>query len=123
MISLFLVPPTNTMSPSTTMQSLSPQSATLSCTAEGLPLPTFTWNRVRDSNIELTFNLSTTPLNSKTYSISTSMGASNFTIAPTSAADSGTYSCVAMNRLGTDAGSVNLIVYGELFNQQECYIQ
>ena len=115
MISLFLVPPTNTMSPSTTVQALSPQSATLSCTAEGLPLPTFTWNRVRDSNIELTFNSNTTILNSKTYSISTSMGASNFTIAPTSAVDSGTYSCVAMNRLGTDAGSVSLTVYGELF--------
>ncbi len=123
MISIFLVPPTNTMSPSTTVQALSPQSATLSCTAEGLPLPTFTWNRVRDSNIELTFKSNTTTLNSKTYSISTSMGASNFTIAPTSAVGSGTYSCVAMNRLGTDAGSVNLIVYGESFNQQECDMQ
>ncbi len=116
MISLyFLVPPTNTMSPSTTLQALSPQSATLSCTAEGLPLPTFIWNRVRDSNIEVTFNLSTTTHNSKTYSISTSMGASNFTIAPTSAVNSGTYSCVAMNRLGTYAGSVSLTLYGELF--------
>ncbi len=111
------------MSPSTMVLALSPQSVTLSCTAEGLPLPTFIWNKGRNDNIELMFNSSITTLNSKNYSISTSMGVSNFTIAPTSAIDSGIYSCVAMNQLGQDTGSVSLTVYGELFNQQECYIQ
>ena len=114
---LFLVPPTNLSPLNAEVQVLSPDSITLSCSAEGLPVPSFIWVRTLIDGTETMFNSSKIIIKGQTFSIfifpEGSAVTSNFTISRTFAIDSGTYVCMAKNRLGNSSANFTVAVYGK----------
>ena len=99
------------------VQALSPESVTLSCSAEGLPVPSFFWIRTLNDGTETMFNSSNIIIQGQKFSISSfpeeTTVTSNFTISPTIAIDSGTYVCMAKNRLGNSSAKSTVVVYGK----------
>ena len=95
------------------LQVLSPNEIQLSCSAESLPLPTFYWIRVTRDNSETLFNVSTMQGN-KSFTVMNSDANGVFTITPTTAIDTATYVCMAINRLGSSTSNSIVNVYGML---------
>ena len=114
---LFLVPPTNVSTRNAEVQALSPDSVTLSCSAEGLPLSSFIWIRTLNDGTETMFNSSNIIIQGQMFSISSlpegTTVTSKFTISRTFAIDSGTYVCMAINRLGNSTANSTVVVYGK----------
>ena len=114
---LFLVPPTNLSPLNAEVQVLSPDSVTLSCSADSLPVPSFIWDRILNDGTMTMFNSSNIIVKGQMFSISIfpEGGAvtSNFTISRTFAIDSGTYVCMAKNRLGNSSANSTVAVYGK----------
>ena len=99
------------------VQALSPHSVTLSCSAEGLPVPSFYWIRILNDGTETMFNSSNIIIQGQMFSISSfpegTTVTSNFNISRTFAIDSGTYVCMAKNRLGNSSANSTVTVYGK----------
>ena len=120
---LSLVPPVITASPVSTVELLSPARLNLSCSADALPMPIFAWMKTLDDGSETFFNISNTFGNGKSItimdiSISDVNTVSDFSVNSTTAIDSGSYTCVAMNRLGSNVSMDSFVsVYGKfLYN-------
>ena len=111
---LFTVPPTNVYVTESSLQVLSPNEIQLSCSAESLPLPSFTWLRVTSDGSETLFNSSTVQ-GSNSFTVNNSDATSTFTISPTTAINTGTYFCKAINRLGNSTSNSTVNVYGMWF--------
>ena len=111
--SLFAVPPTNVIVMETSLQVLNPNEIPLSCSAESLPPPTFYQATVTKDNSETLFNMSTMQ-ESKSLTVMNSASTSVFTITPTTAIDTATYVCIAINGPGVSASNSTVNVYGML---------
>ena len=104
------------MDPASIVQVLRPAPVTLTCTAEGSPLPTITWFRMLSNGSEIEFS---SGVGSGNFTITNSSNVmamivqSNFMINPTVVLDTANYSCRASNTLGNDGSSLSSVsVYG-----------
>ena len=111
--SLFAVPPINVIVTESSLQALSPNKMPQSCSVESLPPPTFYWIRGTKHNSETLFNLPTMQ-ESKSFTVTNSVSTSVFTITPTTAIDTATYVCIAINGPGVSASNSTGNVYGML---------
>ena len=115
LLSFHAVVPNITVNPASIVQVLRPDPVTLTCTAEGSPLPTITWLRTRSNGSEIEFS----SVGSGSFTITNSSNAmamtveSNFMINPTVVLDTANYSCRASNTLGNAGSSLSSVsVYG-----------
>ena len=102
------VPPSVISSTESTIQLTAPALLSLSCSADGFPLPIITWIAVLSNGSQiLYYNGNTT--NGKQVimyeGLDSSSISSGFSINATTASDSDNYSCKATNRLGTSVST------------------
>ena len=114
-LSFHVVIPAIIVDPASIVQVLRPAPVTLTCTAEGLPLPTVTWFRTLNNGSEIEFS----SVGSGSFTFTNSSNAmamtvqSNFMINPTVVLDTANYSCMASNTLGNVGSSLSSVsVYG-----------
>ena len=114
-----LVPPVITASPVSTTELLSPAALTLSCSADALPLPIIAWLRTLDGGSETIFNTSSVLERGRNIFVLNSFltavnGTSMLSVDTTTAVDSGNYTCIATNRLGSNVSeNSDVAVYGK----------
>jgi len=83
-------------------------SFTLSCNSRGSPPDTFTW--MKDGIVlNPQPNVITLAHDSTTANFQT-----NYTISNVATSDSGTYTCTAINPIGSDSENIGVVVTGEL---------
>ena len=113
------VAPSITVAPVSTVQLLAPASLSLTCTADGLPLPTITWVKTLSDGSERGYNMSSTDVgDGRSFIVINSSSATTmmsvFVIDSTVVLDTANYSCRASNALGTtDSSFSSVFVYGE----------
>jgi len=81
-------------------------SLTLSCTSEGSPPDTFTWMK---DGVPITQSTSTTLIS---YNQTSVVFRSDYTISRLNTSDSGTYTCIVTNNIGSDNQTIGLTVVG-----------
>ena len=119
------VPPVITASPVSTTELLSPARLTLSCSADALPLPIIVWMRTLDDGSETIFNTSSVLEHGRNIftmnSFITEVNAmSILSVDTTTAVDSGNYTCIAINRLGSNVSdNSDVAVYGKSIHDKE----
>ena len=77
---------------------------TLTCTSSGSPPDTFTWMIMKDG-VLVTQSTNITTL---TYTSTTAVFSSSYTISNVSISDNGTYTCTVNNPIGTDNNSFTI---------------
>ena len=80
---------------------------TLSCTSQGSPPDTFTWRK--DSGPIVQF----TSITSVTYTNTSAVFRSYYSINSVVTSDRGTYTCTVTNPIGSDSETITVIVTGE----------
>ena len=114
-----LVPPVIMASPVSTTELLSPARLTLSCSADSLPLPIIAWLRTFDDRSETIFNTSSVLERGRNIFVMNSFltavnAMSMLSVDSTTAIDSGNYTCIATNRLGSSVSeNFDVAVYGK----------
>lgn len=87
------------------------------CTAEGLPQPSYRWIRTLADGTEMMINETTTLSDGRQIVIDNFpfFGSffSSLELTPTVASDTGNYTCVASNRLGSSVYGPYYTVYGK----------
>ena len=120
-----LVPPVITTSPVSTIQLLRPVRLTLSCSADALPLPIIVWMRTFDDDSETIFNISSVLERGRNIFIRNSFLTavnvmSMLSVDTTTAVDSGNYTCIATNRLGSNVSEYSdVAIYGKSIHDKE----
>ena len=114
----FSVAPQLIFSPLVTLQIISPETISLNCSFEGLPVPDLSWIKVLSDGSSTEFNMASTMVNGRTFHISDSTVSNTvtsiFTISPTTAIDTATYICMATNRIDSmNSTSSDVSVYGK----------
>ena len=120
-----LVPPVITASPVSTIELLSPVRLTLSCSVDALPLPIVVWMRTLDDGSETIFNTSSVLERGRNiFILNNFLTAVNvmsmLSVDTTTAVDSGNYTCIATNRLGSNVSeNSDVAVYGKSIHNKE----
>ena len=107
--------PVNITTPPSDTTVVSPNNATLTCTADGVPAPNITWSRVVDGNVMVIPEMS--PDNAVIVipiQIDERTTVSTISFFFTVTFIAAEYTCRASNLLGTDAQAAVLTVQGEL---------
>ena len=119
------VPPVIIASPVSTIEILSPVRLTLSCSADALPLPIIAWMRTLDDGSDTIFNTSSVLERGRNIFIQNSFLTavnvmSMLSVDTTTAVDSGNYTCIATNRLGSNVSeNSDVAVYGKSTHDEE----
>lgn len=114
-----VVAPSFIVSPVSTIQHLSPAPLSLTCTADGSPLPTISWVRTLSNGSETEFSMANTDVDGRSFTVSRTsnvmmtMVESVFMISPTVVLDSANYTCRANNTVGMASSVSSVSVYGE----------
>ena len=116
----FLVQPGIIISPSNTVQLLSPSQLSLNCSAGGLPLASIYWIRTLSDGSLTIFNVSGVLEDGRDVIIANTPSSANifsvFSTCSTLATDTANYTCRASNRLGTDDSTPSVVsVFGKKF--------
>ena len=120
-----LVPPVIIASSVSTIELLSPARLTLSCSVDALPLPRIAWMRILDDGSETIFNTSSFLERGRNIFIRnrflTAVNVmSMLSVDTTTAVDSGNYTCIATNRLGSNVSEYSdVAVYGKSIHDKE----
>ena len=77
---------------------------TLTCTSSGSPPDTFTWMIMKDGVLVT----QSTDITTVTYTSTTAVFNSSYTISNVSISDNGTYTCIVTNPIGTDNNSFTI---------------
>ena len=77
---------------------------TLTCTSSGSPPDTFTWMIMKDGVLVT----QSTDITTVTYTNTTAVFTSSYTISNVSISDNGTYTCTVTNPIGTDNNSFTI---------------
>ena len=77
---------------------------TLTCTSSGSPPDTFTWMIMKDGVLVT----QSTDITTMTYTSTTAVFSSSYTISNVSISDNGTYTCTVTNPIGTDNNSFTI---------------
>ena len=91
--------------------SVQPNTAMFTCTATGLPRPSFQWTRTI-GNTQVTLTNSSQLVISET-NVGDRQITSVLTLAQTSTSNTANYTCTAQNTAGSDSSTASLNVYGE----------
>ena len=111
-------PPSITASPASTIQILNKVMLNLSCLAEALPYPTIFWLKTLSDGSHVVFNTSSIAEKGRNFtlaytSISVSKVMSTLSVDTSQVDDTGNYSCIATNRLGSSSSNISMVsVYG-----------
>ena len=113
-------PPSITTHPVRTVQLLSPATLNLTCSADGLPLPTISWIRTLSNGSDTLFSMANTIESRRNITISTtnsnSTVQSTIVIEHTLVIDTANYSCMATNRLGASNSTLSFVsIYVKLY--------
>ena len=90
---------------------VAPTSAVLSCTADGVPLPSITWMRIDNETGNEVISDNSSQINNT--AMSDRVLVSTLTISEAQPSNSAMYRCVASNLLGSDNAVAQLTVNGE----------
>jgi len=82
-------------------------SLTLSCTSRGSPPDTFTWRKDSGPIIQ------STSITTVTHTDTSAVFRANFVINGITTSDSGTYTCIVTNPIGSDSEMINVNVVGK----------
>ena len=116
----FLVQPGIIISPSNTVQLLSPSQLSLNCSAGGLPLASIYWIKTLSDDSLTIFNVSGVLEDRRDVIITNTPSSANifsvFSISSTLATDTANYTCRASNRLGTDDSTPSVVsIFGKIY--------
>ena len=113
-------PPSITASPASPVQILNTAMFNLSCSADGQPYPTIVWVRSVSVGLHSVFNKSSIAENRRNFtlsysSISATIVMSTFSVYTSMIDDTGNYSCIAENRLGSSSSNISMVsIYSTL---------
>ena len=82
---------------------------TLSCTSRGSPPDTFTWRKNNDTAI-----LQSTNITAVDYTNSSAVFRADYSIDSVNTSDSGTYTCIVTNPIGSDSTTITVVVLSKL---------
>ena len=82
---------------------------TLSCTSRGSPPDTFTWRKNNDTAI-----LQSTNITAVDYTNSSAVFRADYSIDSVTTSDSGTYTCIVANPIGSDSTTITVVVLSKL---------
>ena len=84
-------------------------SLTLSCTSRGSPPDTFTWRKDNDPTV-----LQSTIVTAVNYTSTSAVFHANYSIDSVTTSDSGVYTCIITNPIGSDSATVTVAVISKL---------
>ena len=82
---------------------------TLSCTSRGSPPDTFTWRKNNDTAV-----LQSTNITAVDYTNSSAVFRADYSIDSVTTSDSGTYTCIVTNPIGSDSTTITVVVLSKL---------
>ena len=77
----------------------------LSCTSRGSPPDTFTWRKDNDPTV-----LQSTSITAVDYTSTSAVFRADYSINSITTSDSGTYTCNVTNPIGSDSGTITVVV-------------
>ena len=111
-------PPSITASPASTIQILNTATFNLFCSADGQPYPSIVWLRNLSNGSHAVFKTSSIAENGRSFTLSynstsASEVMSTFSVDTSLVVDTGSYSCIATNRLGSSSSNISTVsIYG-----------
>ena len=82
---------------------------TLSCTSQGSPPDTFTWRKDNDPTV-----LQSTSITAVNYTNTRTVFRADYSINSFTTSDSGTYTCIVTNPIGSDNATITVVVVSKL---------
>ena len=81
----------------------------MNCTSQGSPPDMFTWRKDNDQTV-----LQSTSITTVYYTSTSAVFRAEYSIGNVSATDSGTYTCIVTNPIGSNNATITVVIIGEL---------